>query len=212
MDRIREWKEQIWSRLQYFRDNDLLPTSSKKYLEARTEEWRDIGISYDEYLKIEQKLRLTPIHIDDYALHRYELWQCNAIGKIERAKEVGRKIRACTIIQKKWLEIFYKPDGMCATLLAEHYKLLWAVREEMRQINNQLPPSLVEESWRRLTTKKRNPLTELEAYMTSQEPQNIVPIYTYDHEEEINSQVEKEITKSKLTQIRNYAVKSSNRN
>ena len=27
----------------------------------------------------------------------------------------------------------------------------------------QLPPSLVEESWRRLTTRKRNPLTELEA-------------------------------------------------
>ena len=27
----------------------------------------------------------------------------------------------------------------------------------------QLPPSLVEEAWRRLTTRKRNPLTELEA-------------------------------------------------
>nr|CAG8610117.1 15870_t:CDS:2 [Entrophospora candida] len=30
----------------------------------------------------------------------------------------------------------HRPDGLCASQLAEHYKLLWAVREEMRQVNN----------------------------------------------------------------------------
>ena len=30
-----EWMNRIWTRLQYFRENDLLPTNSKKYLEAR---------------------------------------------------------------------------------------------------------------------------------------------------------------------------------
>ncbi|RHZ51162.1 hypothetical protein Glove_482g15 [Diversispora epigaea] len=30
-----EWMDRIWPRLQYFRKNDLLPTESKKYLEAR---------------------------------------------------------------------------------------------------------------------------------------------------------------------------------
>ena len=30
-----EWKERIWERLMYFRENALLPSQSKKYLEAR---------------------------------------------------------------------------------------------------------------------------------------------------------------------------------
>ena len=30
-----EWKERIWARLTYFRENDLLPDPSKRYLEAR---------------------------------------------------------------------------------------------------------------------------------------------------------------------------------
>ena len=30
-----EWKERIWTRLTYFRENDLLPDQSKRYLEAR---------------------------------------------------------------------------------------------------------------------------------------------------------------------------------
>ncbi|RHZ82762.1 hypothetical protein Glove_103g248 [Diversispora epigaea] len=91
----------------------------------------------------------------------------------------------------------------------------------------QLPPSLVEESWKRLTMRKRNPLTELEAcvynrkkdhqrrspsplenlsynskasdkthtIMSNQETQtqNTVPIYTCDHEEEIDCCVKKEL-------------------
>ncbi|RHZ49154.1 hypothetical protein Glove_529g13 [Diversispora epigaea] len=78
----------------------------------------------------------------------------NAVRKIERAREAGKKIRAAKFIQQKWLEIFYRPEGICATQLAEHYKLLWANSTEF------LP---VEESWKRLTMRKRNPLIELEA-------------------------------------------------
>ena len=31
----RKWKQRIWSRLQYFKENDLLPIESKKYFNAR---------------------------------------------------------------------------------------------------------------------------------------------------------------------------------
>jgi len=30
----------------------------------------------------------------------------------------------------------YRPDGMTAKELTQHYQLLWMVREEMRQVNN----------------------------------------------------------------------------
>ncbi|CAG8536025.1 328_t:CDS:2, partial [Scutellospora calospora] len=44
-----------------------------------------------------------------------------------------KKIRAVKIIQQKWIEIIYKPDGLKAKELAKHYKLLWVVKEEMHQ-------------------------------------------------------------------------------
>ncbi|CAG8855821.1 3706_t:CDS:1, partial [Gigaspora margarita] len=163
-----EWMNRIWSRLQYFRENDLLPTNCKKYLEARKliTYWSEVngfyksyapeigiaicfscnqlvytgkrtknienynhigmerhwashctgntfcGVSYYEYLlKIEQKAIYGYHYDNEYALQRYGIWMQNAIKKIERAREVGRKIRACTIIQRRWLEIFYKPEG-----------------------------------------------------------------------------------------------------
>jgi len=31
----RKWKQRIWSRLEYFRENNLLPIESKKYFNAR---------------------------------------------------------------------------------------------------------------------------------------------------------------------------------
>jgi len=34
-----EWKERIWSRLHYFKENDFLPTESKKYFNAKN--WYD---------------------------------------------------------------------------------------------------------------------------------------------------------------------------
>jgi len=196
-----EWKKRIWSRLQYFRNNDLLPITSKKYLEARKEirYWSDVNgfwksyspaigiaicfscnqlvytgemsrntenhswrqaflgynhigierhwsthctgnnfcdIKYEEYLEIEQKSKLGYNYDNEYVVYRYGLWMQNAIKKVERAREVGKKIRACTIIQRKFIEFMYRPDGMTAKQLAEHYQLLWTVREEMRQVNN----------------------------------------------------------------------------
>ena len=38
-----------------------------------------------------------------------------------------------------------------------------AFHQNYLYLTDQLPPSLIQESWRRLTTKKRNPLTEIEA-------------------------------------------------
>ncbi|CAG8517046.1 16142_t:CDS:2, partial [Acaulospora colombiana] len=67
----------------------------------------------------------------------------------------------------------------------------------------QLPPSLVEESWKRLTMRKRNPLSELEVCgidpgsinMTDQgtKIQNTSPIHICNHEEEINHRVMKNL-------------------
>ncbi|RHZ77316.1 hypothetical protein Glove_181g41 [Diversispora epigaea] len=102
------------------------------------------GVNYDEYLKIKQKSNsaysrasVSTLNFDDmYALHRYKSWMQNAIRKIERAREVDRKIQACITIQRKFIKWYYRPSDLCASLLAEHYKLLWAVREEIRQINN----------------------------------------------------------------------------
>ncbi|CAG8792631.1 4622_t:CDS:1, partial [Gigaspora margarita] len=180
-----EWMKRIWERLTYFRENDLLPNESKKYLEARRlirllngssyapeigiaicfscdqlvytgqrtkntgnynhigmeRHWKFLctgnkycGVSYDEYLlKVEKKSILGYNYDNEYALHRYGLWMQNAIKKAERAREIGKKIRACTIIQRKFIEYYYRPDGLCASELAQHYKLLWVVREEMRQ-------------------------------------------------------------------------------
>ncbi|CAH1770672.1 11080_t:CDS:2, partial [Entrophospora sp. SA101] len=51
------------------------------------------------------------IYDNEYALHQYELWMFNAIKKVKRAREIGRKILACRIIQRKWLEIFFRPEG-----------------------------------------------------------------------------------------------------
>ncbi|RHZ58777.1 hypothetical protein Glove_368g54 [Diversispora epigaea] len=182
-----EWMDRIWPRLQYFRENNLLPTESKKYLEARksvlvptlgtyapaiglaicfscdqliyngdqtakmsgcnyigmVRHWKFscsgnkyCGVNHDEYLKIKQKSNSAYTFDDKMHMYQYGLWMQNAIRKIERAREIGRKIRAAKVIQQKWIEYMYRPDGLCASLLAEHYQLLWAVREEMRQINN----------------------------------------------------------------------------
>ena len=59
----------------------------------------------------------------------------NAIKRIKHAREVGKKIQVCIIIQRKFIEFMYKPDGMTAKQLAIHFNLLWGVREEMRHVN-----------------------------------------------------------------------------
>ncbi|RHZ77539.1 hypothetical protein Glove_176g5 [Diversispora epigaea] len=95
-------------------------------------------ISFRDYIEFKNKLKsgLTNSFDEKQAIRRYELWMQNAIRRVKRAREIGRKIRAVKVIQEKWLEYFYRPDGLCASELALHYQLLWTVREEMRQINN----------------------------------------------------------------------------
>ena len=46
-----EWMNRIWTRLQYFRENDLLPTNSKKYFEARKliTYWSEVNEFYKSY-------------------------------------------------------------------------------------------------------------------------------------------------------------------
>ncbi|RIB16556.1 hypothetical protein C2G38_2189573 [Gigaspora rosea] len=147
-----EWMKRIWERLIYFRENNLFPSKSNKYLEARRlillpnsgSYAPEIRIAicfscdhYNEYLLKVKKIYISGYDYDnEYALHQYGLWMQNAIKKIERAREIGRKIQAVNVIQQKWLEYFYRPDGLCATELAQYYQLLWVVREEMRQVNN----------------------------------------------------------------------------
>nr|CAG8511433.1 6970_t:CDS:2 [Entrophospora candida] len=58
----------------------------------------------------------------------------NLINRVKHIRETAKKIQAVNIIAQKWLEYMYRPDGLCASELAQHYQLLWAVREEMRQI------------------------------------------------------------------------------
>ena len=87
-------------------------------------------------MELKQKPEVKHNIFTRVAIYRYELRMENLIRKIKHIRETAKKDRACRIIQRKWLEIFYRPEGMCASLLAEHYKLLWAVREEMRQVNN----------------------------------------------------------------------------
>src|SRR5207244_3614627 len=95
------------------------------------------GVSYDDYLlKIEQKAISGYNFDNEFALHRYGLWMSNAIKKVKRAREIGRKIRACITIQRKVVEWIYHPDGLTATELALHYACLQNIRAEMRQINN----------------------------------------------------------------------------
>src|SRR6266542_2066310 len=63
------------------------------------------GVSYDDYLlKIEQKAISGYNFDNEFALHRYGLWMSNAIKKVKRAREIGRKIRACITIQRKVVE------------------------------------------------------------------------------------------------------------
>ncbi|RIB10160.1 hypothetical protein C2G38_2043713 [Gigaspora rosea] len=94
------------------------------------------SLSYGKYLKIIQKPESAHNYEEIYVLHLYKLWMKNAIKKIQRAREVAKKIQAVKVIQQKWLEYFYRPDGLYASELAQHYKLLWAIREKMHQVSN----------------------------------------------------------------------------
>ncbi|CAG8850176.1 15345_t:CDS:2, partial [Racocetra persica] len=70
-------------------------------------------ISYKDYMELKNRSEVSNSYFEKEAIHHYELWMQNTIRRVKRAKEIGEKIRA-------------------------HYKLLWEIREESRQINNLL--------------------------------------------------------------------------
>ncbi len=93
-------------------------------------------MSYKEYMELKNKSRSDIPYFTRIAFDHYEMWLNNAIKRVKHIRETAKKIRAVKVIQQKRLEYFYHPDGMCATELAQHHQLLWAVREEIRQVSN----------------------------------------------------------------------------
>ncbi|CAH1770128.1 3239_t:CDS:1, partial [Entrophospora sp. SA101] len=85
---------------------------------------RHCDISFKEYMELKQKPEVEYDIYTRLAIYQYELRIENLIKRVKHIRETAKKNRACTIIQRKWLEYFYHPDGMCAKELAEHYKLL----------------------------------------------------------------------------------------
>ena len=88
-------------------------------------------LKYEDYLKIKHKPKSDRTFDDTRALHYYELWISNAIRRLKRARDVGKKIQACIKIQRKIVEWIYRPDGFNAQNLALHYACLQNIREEM---------------------------------------------------------------------------------
>ncbi|CAH1767695.1 11419_t:CDS:2, partial [Entrophospora sp. SA101] len=63
---------------------------------------------HKDYMELKSRLEASNSYFEKEAIRRYELWMQNAIRRVKRAREIE---------------------------LALHYQLLWAVREEMRQVN-----------------------------------------------------------------------------
>ncbi|RHZ60176.1 hypothetical protein Glove_357g55 [Diversispora epigaea] len=137
-----EWRDRILPHLMHFKENDLLPIGVEGYnYGGILKHWITscsvyIHVSFEEIKRLKQKSESQHSTDDIYVLREYELWMKNAVRKIEHAREVGKKIRACTIIQRKVVEWIYRPDGLTAQELAFHYACLQNIRAEMRQINN----------------------------------------------------------------------------
>ncbi|CAG8472230.1 2339_t:CDS:2 [Cetraspora pellucida] len=120
-----EWKKRIWDQLMHYRNNNCLGGNKNcdqfVYVDKRVgynsclnykmgEHWHTNctrnkygDISFKEYMELKQK------------------------PEVENDIFQAKKIRAVNIIAKKWLEYMYQPDGLCASELAQHYQLLWAI-------------------------------------------------------------------------------------
>ncbi|RHZ80526.1 hypothetical protein Glove_134g260 [Diversispora epigaea] len=70
------------------------------------------GVNYNEYLKIKQNFISRYNYDNEYTSHHYGLWMQNAIRRVKHARETGKKIQACIVIQRKWLKIFYKLEDI----------------------------------------------------------------------------------------------------
>ncbi|RHZ89184.1 hypothetical protein Glove_18g77 [Diversispora epigaea] len=98
-----EWDEYV--KMSQIQDNEI-PRIERHWSSSCTDN-QYCNVNYKEYLKIKQKSNSEYNFDIEYALHRYRLWMQNTIKKVERAREVGKKIRACTIIQRKFIEYYY---------------------------------------------------------------------------------------------------------
>ncbi|CAG8820445.1 30503_t:CDS:2 [Gigaspora margarita] len=108
----------------------LLAHSEKNMIYVKKEvilSYYQLGKQMQKNLKIKKKSISGYNYNNEYALHIYGLWMQNAIKKTKRARENGKKIQACTLIQRKFIEYYYRPNGLCASELAQYYKLLWMI-------------------------------------------------------------------------------------
>nr|CAG8626686.1 656_t:CDS:2 [Entrophospora candida] len=144
-----DWKKRIWGQLMNYRNNNRLIDSMKWYIVARKMEYME-GFSYGIAIEVNIAICYSCdqfVYVDKRVgyefYHKYKMeehWRTNCIGN-----------KHCDISFKEYMELkqkpeaerdiftrlaIHRPDGLCASQLAEHYKLLWAVREEMRQVNN----------------------------------------------------------------------------
>ncbi|CAG8703515.1 9693_t:CDS:2 [Dentiscutata heterogama] len=60
----------------------------------------------------------------------------NAVRRVKRAREVGRKIQAIKIIQQKWLEYFYRPEDPLENL-SYNYNNKASVKTHIDMINQE---------------------------------------------------------------------------
>ncbi|CAG8833481.1 44103_t:CDS:2, partial [Gigaspora margarita] len=141
-----EWMKRIWPRLQYFRENNLL--SNKRYFEARKEIllWNGIRRCYDSYapeigiaicfscnklIYVGQRTK----NIGNYNYIGIEKhWATHCTGNSFCSRS-WKKIKACTIIQRKFIEYYYCPDGLCASELAQHIKYCGQLEKKCDKVN-----------------------------------------------------------------------------
>ncbi|GET51809.1 hypothetical protein GLOIN_2v1761866 [Rhizophagus irregularis DAOM 181602=DAOM 197198] len=91
------------------------------------------------------------------------------------------------------------------------YKYIMAFNQAYSELLAKLPASIINEAWIRLTSRRRNPLSEKEANNDTQTDNITWPeALKYDHEEENNRRVMNELksTMSGLMQIRKCAMRS----
>jgi hypothetical protein len=182
-----DWKERIWERLMYFKNNNKLNGPRNCYLIARKmvgynvytpggraektniaicfsceqlvyiklgakypwyydcqieDHWLKCKgnefstISFEKYMEIKHKSNDNLYSFDSHCRYHYEIWMKNATTKLKRALVAGKQIRAVKIIQNKWLEYMYRPEGLKAVQLAMHYELIRGIRQEKLQSIN----------------------------------------------------------------------------
>ena len=112
-----KWKQRIWSRLQYFRENDLLPIESKKYFNARKLIRFQDGTSYAPTIGIVICLPCNQlVYTKKYIKNIENHWKSLCTGN-----------KYCELKYEDFLKIERKPesDRTFDDMRALHYYKLW---------------------------------------------------------------------------------------